>query len=184
MDISIAKKLIRWEIKLKKKEHTEIWLKKASSEIFENIENMDIFRESDTILIYYSLPDEVSTIDFINKWYEKKNIVLPVVNGDTLILKKYIKEKMKTGAFNIPEPFETEIIEAKYIELALSPGVAFDKKCDRLGRGKGFYDRILNHLTCTKIGIGFSFQIIDNVPVEDHDKPLDFIVTENEIINN
>ena len=109
---------------------------------------------------------------------------MPVVNGDTLDLKEYIKEKIKTGAFNIPEPFETEIIEPKYIELALIPGVAFDKKCDRLGRGKGFYDRILNHLTCTKIGIGFSFQIIDNVPVEDHDKPLDFIVTENEIINN
>jgi 5-formyltetrahydrofolate cyclo-ligase len=57
------------------------------------------------------------------------------------------------------------------------PAVAFDKDGNRLGRGKGFYDRLLNHTKAVKIGVAYDFQLVDEIPVEPHDIPVDRVIT-------
>ena len=143
---------------------------------------MSLFLKSRNILLYHSLPDEVQTASFIEKWYKEKNIFLPVVEGNDLTIKKFEPKNLIKGSFNILEPQGDPINDLAIIDLAIIPGVAFDRKCNRLGRGKGFYDRLLKNLKCKKIGIAFTFQIIDSVPVDEFDVPLDGIVSEKEII--
>lgn len=66
--------------------------------------------------------------------------------------------------------------------LILIPGLAFSEQGDRLGRGKGFYDKYLSRYTGVKIGVCFEVQLVDSIPTEFHDVPLDYIVTEKKII--
>lgn len=68
------------------------------------------------------------------------------------------------------------------IDLIIVPGVAFDRQRNRLGRGKGFYDRLLSTLNVPKIGISYDFQLKDQIPVEPFDRKMDLIITEKEII--
>ena len=62
------------------------------------------------------------------------------------------------------------------------PAVAFDRRGNRLGRGKGFYDRLLQSTTATKIGVGYDFQLFEEIPVEEHDVPMDFVITQKHFI--
>ena len=94
------------------------------------------------------------------------------------------KESLKTGVFGILEPSEDcEAVPESEIDLIIVPGVAFDRQLNRMGRGKGYYDRLLSTLQAPKIGICFDFQLQDTVPTESFDKKMDMIITEKEIIN-
>ena len=96
------------------------------------------------MLFYHSLPDEVDTHDFIRKWSGLKRILLPVVRGNDLDLKPYTgDDRLTEGAFHINEPTGTAFTDYAAIDLAVIPGVAFDRWGNRLGRGKGYYDRLL-----------------------------------------
>ena len=78
------------------------------------------------------------------------------------------------------EPQGKDFTELEKIDLAIIPGMAFDKEGNRLGRGKGYYDRLLQQLRdCTiyKIGICFDFQFLDHIPTEPHDIPVDEVIT-------
>ena len=77
----------------------------------------------------------------------------------------------------VPVPFEE-------IDLVVSPGIGFDKKGHRLGRGGSYYDRFFAHpeLKASKCGFAFAEQIIDSIPVTGHDEPVDFLVTDKEIV--
>ena len=133
-----------------------------------------------TILMYYSLPDEVQTHDFVKKWHDRKRIVLPVVKGDDLELRYFNgKDRLRAGMFGIGEPSEEEPADENDIELAIIPGVAFDREGNRLGRGKGYYDRTLERLEkACRIGVCFSFQILDSIPTEECDRRMDEVWTE------
>ena len=88
------------------------------------------------------------------------------------------------GSYNIIEPIGTPI-PASEIDLIIVPGVAFDKSGNRLGRGKGFYDRLLHNLSAIKIGVGYDFQLIEKINTEPHDIAMDAIITpSNSIIFN
>ena len=83
---------------------------------------------------------------------------------------------MDDNQFHIGEPVG-EAVNASCLELIIVPAVALDANRNRLGRGKGFYDRLLNTTTCPTIGVACDFQLVEEVPVEPHDHPLDCIVT-------
>lgn len=142
-----------------------------SDEILSRVEKHPVFQKAQTVLLYYSLPDEVHTHDFIQKWYNRKRILLPVVVKDTLELYTYTgPDKMTIGAYGIEEPTEGKFNNLKDIDLAIIPGVAFDRRGNRLGRGKGYYDRLLPFLVGTyKLGICFPYQLLESVPTEDFD---------------
>jgi 5-formyltetrahydrofolate cyclo-ligase len=92
---------------------------------------------------------------------------------------------LEVGAYNILEPRQDTIkeIPIESIDLILVPGVVFDIHGNRIGHGKGYYDRLLNDTqNIPHVGLAFGFQIVDAVPVEGHDLPVDIIVTEERII--
>lgn len=133
------------------------------------------------MLFYYSLSDEVQTHEFVEKWYRQKDILLPVVKGDSLELRLYTgKGNMQTGeAYRIEEPAGAAFTDYGKIELAIIPGVSFDRQGNRLGRGKGYYDRLLPLLSSYNIGICYSFQVCEQVPAEPCDRKMDEVWTEN-----
>jgi 5,10-methenyltetrahydrofolate synthetase len=169
------KKLLRKKIADLKKEITLAEMMRISEETLAKVEAEPYFRYANTILMYYSLPDELQTRDFINRWYKQgKRIVLPVVVGEDLLLKEYNPEYISVGYKGIKEPTAgAKTVSPSEIDLAIIPGVAFDYKGNRMGRGKGFYDRFLPLLHCEVWGLALPFQMTDNIPCEKFDKPVD-----------
>ena len=83
----------------------------------------------------------------------------------------------------IPEPNnKSKVFPSAEIEAAFIPGLAFDKRGHRLGRGKALFDRLLKHVDCPKIALAFDFQILDSVPTLPHDIAMDIVVTEKRVI--
>lgn len=173
---------IRTGMKEAKKCITKEQQLQASARIRRYTEQLPEFRKAKTILLYHSLQDEVDTSSFLELWKHDKRILLPVVKENDLIICDYHPENLKPGSFGILEPQGNEITDLSIIDLIIIPGVAFDKNRNRLGRGKGYYDRLLSRLTAHKIGICYDCQITDLIPVEEHDIPMDYIITESGII--
>jgi len=150
-----------------------------SDAILSRIELLPAFEKASCILCYHSLPDEVNTHAFIEKWSKQKTILLPVIQDDVLHIRKYDgKEKCKTGAFQIVEPIGEDFQDFQSIDLALIPGIAFDSEGNRLGRGKGYYDKLLPDISAFKIGICFDFKLIEKIPADNWDVRMDMILTE------
>lgn len=128
-------------------------------------------RDRMTILLYWSLPDEVRTPQLIDSLHKMGHrILLPVVNGDTLLLREYRNiSDMTVGQFEIQEPIGGEFTDYDKIDLAFIPGRAFTTDGARLGRGKGYYDRLLTKIGCPLIGVCFPFQIVEKIPMDTHD---------------
>ena len=153
-----------------------------SAEILTMLEAHPAFRAAETVLLYHSLPDEVDTHAFIRRWCTQKRILLPVVERDGLTLRDYrVNSELQTGQFGIMEPSGPNFVDYASIDLAVVPGVAFDPQGHRLGRGKGYYDRLLPRLTeAYKIGICFGYQLVNHVPAEAHDICMDEIITQRQ----
>lgn len=156
--------------------------KQHSAKILAALEAHPAFRAAETVLLYHSLNDEVDTHDFIRKWSKKKQILLPIVVGNELELRLYTgPEDMQIGSYGIEEPMGETYTDYESIDFIVVPGVAFDRKGNRLGRGKGYYDRLLPHIpSAYKAGICFPFQLVEEVPAEPHDIRMDIIITINE----
>lgn len=171
------KKELRLHIKTLKKRHSKDELKRQSEEILSILENNKAFIEAETVMLYSSLPDEVQTHDFLSKWRNKKKIILPTVVGDDIVPVELSKDTdFAIGDFNILEP-QNEPYTGSY-DLIVVPGVAFDRQGNRIGRGKGYYDRFLcKHLDVMRIGICFNFQFVDEVPIEDNDIKMHEVLT-------
>lgn len=172
------KQELRRHIALLKKGYTSSELKELSDEVLNKLEADPLFEKAQTILMYYSLKDEVQTHDFVERWGKKKKILLPVVVGDDLVLRTYAgKDHLAEGAFHIDEPTGTTFTDYDAIDLVIVPGVAFDSNGNRLGRGKGYYDRLLPRIGAAKIGICFPFQLLKEIPTEPFDKKMDKIIS-------
>ena len=153
--------------------------------VFTTIEKMAVWQRAQHILCYWSLPDELPTHSTVQRWLEAgKNIYLPRVVGDDLEIVPYHGPQSldDNNQFHIGEPVG-EAVDAACLELIIVPAVALDAHRNRLGRGKGFYDRLLSTTTCPTIGVVCGFQLVDEVPVEEHDRPLDCVVTSDGVIS-
>ncbi len=173
---------IRRKIKNLRTMLDELEREQAAAQVFERLEKTAAFLMAEHVLMYHSLPDELSTRSFLRKWGGKKHFYLPRVNGVNLDILPYDESRLELGAFHIEEPSGDNVVSADTLELIIVPAVAFDRKGNRLGRGKGFYDRLLNTVRATKIGVGYEFQVYDDLPAEPHDVPMDMIITQNETI--
>jgi len=145
------------------------------------VEALEAFRRASTVLLYWSMEDEVQTHDFVNRWYKEKRVLLPCVDGDDLRLRQYTgPECLKAGEqFGIGEPTGPEYTNLDSVELIIVPGVAFDRTGNRMGRGRGFYDRLLKSTpNAYKVGVAFDFQVVDCVPVEEFDVKMDKVIFE------
>ncbi len=179
MDI-FSKTTLRQFIKARKQRSSPEELKALSAGPLERLEKRQDFLSAQVVLVYYSLPDEVATIEFIERWYTKKKILLPVVVGNNIELVVYTGiGNLRLGAWGIHEPTGSYYTDYGTIDLAIVPGVAFDKSGHRLGRGRGYYDRLLPKLRregCRLLGLCFDFQQIPAVPTDEHDVSVDELI--------
>ena len=170
---------IRRRIRNRKRLITEAERQNAARAVFNALEQTAAFLMAENILIYHSLPDELHTLDFINKWHTRKRFFLPRVAGVNLELLPYSPSSLQSGAYGIEEPAEGIPVDPTAMELIIVPAVAYDRRGNRLGRGKGFYDRLLAETKATTIGVAYDFQLVDELPVEPHDTPVKIVITES-----
>lgn len=148
-----------------------------STQIFEEFERKYL-NKAKVVLAYWSIKDEVFTHDFILKWYKLKTILLPKMNNGLLDLKVFtgINCLKKSIQFDIFEPEGENFSNYSLIDIVIVPGIAFDKDRNRLGRGKGFYDKLLVDLKSHKVGVCFDYQFFNKIPAENHDIKMDSII--------
>lgn len=153
-----------------------------ANEIFNTIEEAVIFKNAKTIALFASLPDEVPTTAAIERWSNERRIVLPRV-GENSIMEffDYTPSQMCYGSYGINEPQGTTPIRVEHIDLMIVPGVAFTTSGGRLGRGKGYYDRYLSRsgFKAYTIGICYPHQIVESLPLEEHDVILDRVISQH-----
>ena len=181
-DVAARKTELRKEIAdLKKQISTEQKQQEARA-VFSKVETLSEFKSAENILLYWSTSDELSTHEIIEKWSNRKQIILPTIVGDKLILKPYMPgQNMKKGALGIWEP-DTVDTFTENIDLMIIPGIAFDSDKNRLGRGKAFYDRFLANKHLVKIGVGFDLQLLSHIPSEKSDIKMDKVITASHFI--
>jgi len=135
---------------------------------------------------YYPINFEVDDLELLKKLEKNKfNISLPVIkkNFQMNFYKWSFSDLLKINKYGIPEPESKNIV---YPDVLLIPLVAFDKDLNRLGYGGGYYDRLITKLSkkkkVIKIGLAFSIQQVDKVPINMHDQKLDYIVTNKYLV--
>lgn len=154
--------------------------------ILNRLEKLTAFKKAKKILFFAATQSEIDTFPLLEKYLKKKTCLLPKTDVKTKTLLLYPVDALSelyVGPYNILEPKpKHKPLQPKNLDLILIPGIAFDKKGYRIGYGGGFYDRLLKKTNCPAIGLAYEFQIIDNVPGEPNDVPVDMIVTEKRTI--
>lgn len=163
---------------LRKRMRSSFYEAEDIAALWRRVEDMPEFLNAYTVLLYWSLPDEVPTQEFIARWSGRKRIALPVVIGNEMGIRLYSPEKMIEGYRGIMEPSSDSVsIAVDEIDFAIVPGVAFDRNCNRLGRGKGYYDRFLPLLRCRTAGVSYDARVLETIPTESWDVPISAVVT-------
>lgn len=156
-------------------------IKQESTCLIEKLAAHPLFQKSQVVMLYCSLPDEVDTHALISQYSQSKTVLLPVVCGNDILLKVYKGlDDMQIGAYGIQEPVGHDYEEFESIDLIVVPGMAFDRQGNRLGRGKGYYDRFLSDKRLSKaykMGLCFSCQLLDEVPTDENDVKMDEVIT-------
>ena len=162
-----------------------------SDKIIGKIMELPEFIHSQNIMLYLSFNNEVNTYSLV-KWCldNNKTVIAPYCIQCNKEIVPYkitnLENDLIKSTFGVMEPKQDllEKVNIEDIDLILVPGVAFDEHCNRIGFGAGYYDRFL----CKKpkdtptIGLAYDYQIIDKIPTDEYDVPLDFIITEKRVI--
>ena len=173
------KKQIRSEVLKKRDNLPKEFIKKYSEDIFNKLIISPIYKDAKVIMSYMNFKGEVDT-SFINNHILK--------NGKTLILPKMLEDNDLAGViydpskkFNDNNSFKIKeingtSIDIKKIDLIIIPGVAFDLNGNRVGFGKGYYDKFLKNYSSLIVAPYYEFQLYENVPWEAHDKKIDYLL--------
>ena len=137
------------------------------------------------IMLYYSLPDELPTHATVERWAQMlgRKIYLPRVKGDDIEVVPYTgpESLSNDNPFHIDEP-AGQPVDPSILQAVIVPGVAFDTQCNRMGRGRGYYDRLLSSGRVYTIGVAHDCQLLEHIPCEQHDRPLDCVITPSRAI--
>ena len=151
-------------------------------------------KTAETVFTYVNFRSEVSTREIINQLlHQGKQVAVPI----TRVKEKRLdivtisdpENDLVPGYWGIPEPRE-ELVDQKLIapgdiDVIILPGSVFDKRCGRFGYGGGYYDRLLSAIPAAKrIALAFDLQVVNEIPLKDHDEILDFVITEKQTISN
>jgi 5-formyltetrahydrofolate cyclo-ligase len=169
-------------------------IEEKSRRIRERILDLPQYARSKVVMGYMDFRNEVMTRKLLEECFHRgKRIVIPIVSDEDggprrLILAEItsLREGLKLSPMGILEPEEGnfKVIPPEVIDLMIVPGVAFDRKKFRLGYGGGYYDRLLRQVgeQCVAVGVAFELQLLEELPVEPFDMPVDMVVTENSIL--
>lgn len=193
-DYYMDKKMLRQTVRRVKGRHDKAALAAMDEALCRRIEEHPLVRKADVVLLYWSLPDEVCTHGLVERLSVKgKTVLLPKVISDTeMTLHRFSAVRdMQAGAYGILEP-QGDAVSVEWLEdaarqaklsgdsgdvVGIIPGMAFDEAGHRLGRGKGYYDRMLARLPdMYRIGLCYPFQLLPEVPAERHDAVMDEVI--------
>ncbi len=178
----LSKTEIRTINKNKRRQMDKSEVKAKSAASAKAFLSSDIYKNAKVIMLYIPLGNETDTSAIINSALDDgKRVALPVTDINTgEITPHYITKstELVKGAFSVMEPYKAEIAELSEIDAVLLPGIAFDKYGNRVGFGKGCYDKLLKNSKATKLGYCYQFQICEELKAEQHDVKMDFLVTE------
>lgn len=164
---------------------TSKYVNDNSERIFERLTELTEIKNAKNVLIYSHFSNEVKTGSLAG-WllFFGKQVFLPVVDGDRLLIANMKSAAFEMNKFGISQPRKDAALfaEADEIDLVVCPGLAFDRKCNRIGFGKGYYDGLLKNTNAFKMGLAYDFQVVDKINTEPQDVPMDMVVTPRELI--
>jgi len=151
-----------------------------SAMICEKAATLPVIEAAKSVMVYISAKSEVETALLIATLLKNgKTLCAPrVLDGETMEAARIDDKGFQKGAFGIWEPLGKRV---EKIDAIFVPGVCFDPAKNRIGYGKGYYDRFLSCSDVKTIGLAFACQIVPSIPFDAHDKPLDMIVTEDTV---
>lgn len=161
----------------------------ASADIIEELKEQKEYQDAETIHCYVSINKrrEVETRVLIKEMIARgKDVVVPVTefeSGSLTHIRLESYSDLKENKWGVMEPTRGEEVTPEAIDLVIVPMVGGDEQCNRIGYGEGFYDRFLKDVDCPKIGLLFDVNIVEQLPTENFDIPLDKIITEKRILN-
>ncbi|WP_202708135.1 5-formyltetrahydrofolate cyclo-ligase [Sporosalibacterium faouarense] len=188
---SIWKKDVRRKMIDKRKKLNKSELEKLSDRIIEVLTKLPVFKQSKNVMLYLSFNNEVDSFKLINYCLgNMKRVIVPYCKskGKEIIPTEIqdVKTELVKSNFGYLEPKPEYIrpVNLDDIDIIIIPGLAFDKRCFRIGYGAGYYDRFLAKVNkeIPKVGVAFDFQIIGASQMEKFDIPLDYVITEKRII--
>ena len=148
------------------------------------------FQAASTVMLFLSMPHEVDTFDAIlAAWQADKIVAVPKVSKEQshmiAVQINSLEKDISTGASGLRNPTSGAPVPLDEIDLVVTPGLGFDRKGNRLGRGGGYYDKFFAHeqVRACKCGFAFAEQVIDSMPITDRDQPIDMLVTDAEIMH-
>ncbi len=188
MNQSIEKKEIRKQMLKKRRELDEAFIEESQQGFLQMIEKLPAYQDAKRIMLYIDFQKEAPTKALVNEaLFKNKTVILPLTDENFTIL-PYRLTSMKelvSSPLGIlePDPHKCHPADPKEIDLILIPGVAFDHTGNRIGFGKGCYDAFLPKLRfdVLKIGFAYDFQLLERIPFEVSDIPVDFVLTEKQI---
>ncbi len=156
----------------------------------QNLVSIEPFQNASTVMMFVSLPHEVDTSEAIlHAWQLGKVVAVPKISWEQRHMIPVQINSLETGfstnAFGLRNPIAGVPVPFEDIDLVVTPALGFDRKGNRLGRGGSFYDRFFanDQLRALKCGFGFAEQVMDSIPVAEHDLPVDMLVTDEGIIH-
>jgi 5-formyltetrahydrofolate cyclo-ligase len=174
---------LRRDLRLALAKHSEDERQKASRQAAERLRLQAIWKEARAILFYAPIAGELDLSPLMEAALElQKTVLLPrfVAGSGTYeaVRVSHFQNDCSPGKFGIAEPgLHCPAFPLKCLDLALVPGLGFDEAGHRLGRGRGFYDRLLAEIAAAKCGVAFDQQIVGEIPAEEHDIHMNFILT-------
>ena len=176
--VEVSKEFQRQETLLLRKEINN--KKRKEQEILKKLLANKTLQESENILIYLSIENEVSTWDLLDElWKLGKNVYVPrIENNEMNFYQISSLKELKLGKFKIMEPITSLKYENIKRDCIIVPGLLFDKEGNRLGYGGGYYDKYLANKNLYKIGICFSNFLVNKIKTEEHDIKMDLIICE------
>lgn len=153
--------------------------------IGEQLKHLSEYKDAHSVLFYVSTPEEVHTHELIKEALaEGKLVYVPkILDEQMFICPLYDFEELVLGEYGILEPGANAGSE-EFIrfDVIVVPGVGFDHHGNRLGRGKGFYDRLLKETKGYKVGLAFEEQLVPELPTQAHDIPMDTLITDQNLL--
>lgn len=185
MSISDQKKALRKELLERRIKMDDKICSEKSEAISHHFLGSALFSQSNVIHCFVSMNKrrEVNTLPLIKQLLaEYKRVVVPVTDFETGTLQHVqitSTDYLKENKWGVLEPVQISDFDISSIDVVLVPLLAADEHGNRLGYGKGFYDRFLNQIKVPKLGLLFQDYVLPNVPVDEFDIPLDGFITEN-----
>jgi 5-formyltetrahydrofolate cyclo-ligase len=147
---------------------------------------LDPLETDSPVAVYLASRDEIDLHAYIEEMLRRgRKVVAPRWNGETYdlaVLKGLDAEHLRRGPMGILEPAEAKLVQPQNVFVWIVPGLAFTRDGHRLGYGGGWYDRFLSAAPkdALRLGVAYSFQIVDNLPVEPHDIPLTAVIDDSD----